>query len=85
MSYQYDSTALGQYGAVVETGTTAVTGGFAAITVLDDATFSAISAQNLTGDNLTGFALPKGITLFGRFTGFTLTSGKVIAYNNGIK
>jgi hypothetical protein len=85
MSYSYDATALGQYGAVVETGTTAVTGNFAAITVLDDATFSAITGENLAGDVLTGFAIAKGITLFGRFTGFTLTSGKVIAYNNGIK
>ena len=85
MSNQYNATALGQYGAFVETGTTAVTGDFSAITVLDDATFSAITAQNLTGDVITGFAIPKGITLFGRFTEFTLTSGKVIAYNNGIK
>jgi hypothetical protein len=84
MANYYEATALGQFGAVVETGTTAITGNFAAITVLDDATFSAIGGD-ISGDNLTGFAIPKGITLFGRFTGFTLTSGKVIAYRNGVK
>lgn len=85
MSNYYDATAMGQFGAVVETGTSSVTGSFAAITVLDDATFSAISANDLSGDALTGIVIPKGITLFGRFTGFTLASGKVIAYRNGIK
>jgi hypothetical protein len=84
MANYYEATALGQFGAVVETGTTAITGNFAAITVLDDATFSAI-AGDISGDALTGFVISKGITLFGRFTGFTLTSGRVIAYRNGVK
>lgn len=69
-------------GTVTETGTTAVTGSFKAITVLEAATFSVFTETGATGDAMTGFAIPAGVTLFGNITAFTLTSGKVRAYNS---
>jgi len=70
----------GQAGVVVETGTTAVTGSFSSITILADAVFSAFTETDATGDAMTGFTIPAGVTLFGKITAFTLTSGKVRAY-----
>lgn len=69
----------GQYGVVVTTGTTAVTGRFSHIQVLVDATFSAFS-EAATGDAMTGFSIPAGVTLSGVITGYTLSSGAVRAY-----
>jgi hypothetical protein len=70
----------GQAGVTVTTNTTAVTGSFTAVQVLEDATFSAFTETGATGQAMTGFAIPAGTTLFGRITGYTLTSGKVRAY-----
>jgi hypothetical protein len=82
----YDSTALGQFGAEVITDTAARTSkNYAAITVLADATFSTLTGKGITGNAIAGFSIPAGVTLFGIFTAVTLTSGKVIAYNNGVK
>jgi hypothetical protein len=75
------SFTLGQYGAVYEGGTDAVTGNFGCITALEDAVFSSLTASNWTGDNPASLPLKAGVTIFGTFTGFTLTSGKVVAYN----
>ena len=44
----------------------------------DDAGASTIVSAN--GDNTDGETFPQGMTIFGRWTGFTLASGKVIAY-----
>jgi len=86
MSYMYNSTALGQFGAEVITDTAARTSkNYAAITVLSAAEFSTLTGVDLTGNAITGFSIPAGITLLGRFTAVTLTSGRVIAYNNGVK
>jgi hypothetical protein len=70
----------GQDGVQVTTNTTAVTGNFVAIQVLEDATFSALTETGATGQAMTGFVIPAGMTIFGRFTGYTLASGKVRAY-----
>lgn len=78
------SFSIGQYGAVYESGTTAVTGNFGCITALEDAVFSALTATNWTGDGTASLPLKAGVTIFGNFTGFTLTSGKVVAYNKAI-
>lgn len=75
------SLALGQYGAFYENGTNAVSGNFGCITALEDSVFSALTASNWTGDSTASLPLKAGITIFGNFTGFTLTSGKVVAYN----
>lgn len=70
---------FGQKGVVVETGTTAVTGSFYAIQVLEEATFSLFTDTDASGDAMTGFAISPCI-IFGQITAFTLTSGKVRAY-----
>lgn len=75
------SFTLGQYGAVYENGTDAVTGNFGCITALEDSAFSALTAANWTGDSTASLPLKAGVTIFGNFTGFTLSSGKVVAYN----
>jgi hypothetical protein len=72
----------GGAGAVLETGTTAVTGDFRAILALEDSVFSLLTASNWSGDSTASFPLPKGTTIFGAFSAFTLTSGKVLAYKN---
>lgn len=69
-------------GVVVETGTTAVTGQFASIQVLADATFTTFTENNSSGDVMTGFVVPAGTILFNGcgITAFTMSSGKVRAY-----
>jgi len=79
---QDSSLSLGQFGAVYENGTTTVSGNFGAIQVLADATFSSLTATDWSGDSLANLAVPAGMTIFGGFTGFTLSSGRVVAYKN---
>lgn len=67
-------------GVVCETGTTAVTGTFIKIKVIEAATFTLLTMTDATGDALTGFAFPANFEIEGRITAFTLTSGKVLAY-----
>ena len=75
--------SLGQRGFVYVGDTTATTGNFAAIQILADAVFSALSALNSTVGGLVGATLTAGTIIYGPFTSFTLTSGKVIAYKAG--
>ena len=70
----------GQKGVVVTTNTSPVVGNFSKITILADANFSALTEKNASGQAMTGFVIPAGLTLFGDFTGYTLASGKVRAY-----
>lgn len=70
----------GNTGARTVTNTTAQTGYFTSITILEDANFSAFTEENATG-TMTGFTVPAGVTLFGVITAFTLASGKVRAYS----
>jgi hypothetical protein len=72
---------MGENGGITETGTTAVTGDFSAIQCLEDTVFSTLTRPDFTGDALTGVTLTAGTILYGKCTAFTLTSGKVIAYN----
>jgi|TARA_R110002096_G_scaffold73937_1_gene175135 hypothetical protein len=80
---------LGQAGSVFELGTTAVTGSFVAITFLSDTKFtlltpassSYIGTAGGSGDAIVNTqTFPSGLTIFGRWTAFTLASGEVIAY-----
>lgn len=71
---------LGCGGCVNVTDTSATTGAFWALTVIADATFTSLTDTSATGA-LTGVAVPAGVTLYGDFTGFQLTSGAVRAYN----
>lgn len=70
----------GENGAVIRTGTTATTGDFDAILCLEDTVFASYTNILWSGDSLAGVTIPAGTVLFGHFTAFTLTSGKVIAY-----
>lgn len=70
----------GNGGVVVTTNTTAVTGTFTAVQILEDATFSVFTETGATGQTMTGFVVPAGVVLFGRITAYTLTSGRVRAY-----
>ncbi len=75
-----DRQAFGKEGFYFESGTTAVTGTFCAIACVEDTVFSAITMPKASGDALTGVTFPAGFTIYGDCTAFTLTSGKVIAY-----
>lgn len=72
--------SLGQRGFVFVDGTSATPGNFAAIQVIADAQFSALTALYSTVGGLVGITLSAGTIIYGPFTAFTLTSGKVIAY-----
>lgn len=72
-------------GAVYESGTTAITGNFFAIQAVADANavFSSLTATNWTGDSTANLTLPPGVVIYGDFTAFTLSSGAVVAYEQG--
>lgn len=78
--------SFGQNGFNVVTGTAAQTGDYSAITIAVDAVIASITAINIqlngseSATALSGVTLPAGTTIFGKITGFTLTSGTVIAY-----
>jgi hypothetical protein len=79
-------TAMGQKGAILITDTTAVTGNFKAIMALSDTVFTLLTSD-LTKNGVAVAAaaadfgtLSAGMTIYGKFTAITLTSGKVIAY-----
>ena len=69
-------------GADFVSTTTAHTGRWNRIVVLkNNSSFSALTAQNWTGNSLVGESLPAGFEIQGVFTAFTLSSGgAVIAY-----
>lgn len=69
-------------GGVVVNDTTATTGRFGAIQIVNDAVFSAITAPEYTdASKLLTITHSAGTVLYGRITAFTLTSGVVIAHN----
>jgi len=79
--------SLGAFGAEYISNTTAGTSkNYCAITMLEDTTFTTLTASNWsagsTGSSYTGSTItyPKGLTIFGTFTAVTLLTGKVIAY-----
>lgn len=72
-----DASGLGGTRNTIDT--VAVTGEFSAIQIIQDAVFTSLTEPGATG-SLTGKILPAGLTLFGRFTGYQLTSGVVRAY-----
>jgi len=79
--------SLGAYGAEYISNTTAGTSkNYCAITMLEDTTFTTLTASNWsagsTSSVYTGSTVtyPKGLTIFGIFTAVTLLTGKIIAY-----
>lgn len=75
--------ALGQRGFIYTDDTTLVNGNFAAIQIIADTVFSALTALNSTVGGLVGVTLTAGTIIYGPFTSYDLTSGKVIAYKAG--
>lgn len=71
---------LGLRGASYVTATSAQSGRWVAIDALEDTVFASITSSTLEG-TLTNVPLKAGNAIAGRITAFTLTSGKVIAYN----
>ena len=85
--------AMGQAGSVFIDDQDIHTGLFVAITAIEDSVVDASDCTNIANtmvDGLTGttgaatmatdFTIPAGLTIYGRFEFFSLTSGKVIAY-----
>ena len=82
--------SLGQVGCLFEDGTDAISGKkIVAITFLDDCTFTTLTPESSdyigtasgNGDAIdTSNTFPQGVTIFGRWTAFTLASGSVVAY-----
>lgn len=55
-------------------------GEWRAITVLENAIFTTLTASNWDGIATDGMAVGAGATLFGQFTKIKLASGRIIAY-----
>ena len=75
--------ALGQNGAVIIQDTTATTGEFFCIDIIEDAVFSVLTETNgsVVG-TLGSITFPAGYRMLGLFTAITLSSGTVRAYYN---
>ena len=74
--------ALGQAGSIFIDDTAQHTGDFVAITALEDSVVDVSDCTDIdkTMTDAADFTIPKGVTIFGRFSVFSLGSGKVIAY-----
>jgi len=77
--------ALGKYGAeILSNSNPANTNSiYCAITFLEDSTATLTSSNwsaGSSGGSTAGLTYPKGLTVFGRFTAVTLSSGKAICY-----
>ena len=85
-----NNVALGQAGCLFEDGTDAITGKkIIGIQFLEATTFTTLTPDSSSyigtsggnGDAIdSSNTFPQGITVFGRWTGFTLASGSVVAY-----
>jgi hypothetical protein len=79
--------ALGQRGFDYVGDTTAMTSNYASILTLANTQFSSLSSLNSSftpnAANFYALTIPANVTLYGPFTGFTLASGKVMAYKAG--
>jgi len=71
----------GENGGIYESGTTAITGNFDAILALEATVLASATISNIAGDSFASMPIPAGVIIYGKITAFTLTSGKVIAYN----
>ena len=85
-----NNVALGQAGCLFEDGTDAITGKkIIGIQFLEDTTFTTLTPDSSSyigtsggnGDAIdSSNTFPQGVTIFGRWTAFTLASGSVVAY-----
>jgi len=75
--------ALGEFGALDCTTTTAQTGTWFAFTCFSGTVFATLTDLSVTRvGTIASVAFPAGITVFGAFTNFTLTSGSVRFYKS---
>ena len=72
--------SLGQVGVVLIDDTVEHTGPFVAITALSDAAVDVSECDMSFITDVADFTIPKGVTIFGRFTSIELDSGSVLAY-----
>ena len=69
----------GMSGVTNTTGTGAVTGTFTKIQIITDTIFTTLTEAGATG-SLGTTIIPAGMTIFGQFSAYQLTSGVVRAY-----
>ena len=79
---QAQNAALGQAGSILIDDTGQHTGPFVAVTALEDAAVDESDCTDIadTMTDAADFTIPKGATIYGHFSVFSLASGKVIAY-----
>lgn len=70
---------FGTGGVVNTSNTTAVTGNFFAVQAVTEVVLTSLSETGAEG-NLNGATLAAGTVLYGRFTGYQLSSGTLRAY-----
>ena len=75
--------SMGNGGFSLVTSTAAQTGNYVGLTIVNQASFTSITGNNISGSWST-VSIPAGITIVGPITGFQLSSGAVIAYNGVI-
>ena len=71
---------LGQAGVILIDDTDAHTGPFVAITALSDAAVDVSECDMSFITGVVDFQIPKGVTIYGKFTSIAITTGKVIGY-----
>lgn len=76
-NYNANLQAFGQSGFDYVTTGTIDTHTYVAISVLEDASISTAAAG---GDSLSSVTIPKGMTIYGKFSSITVSSGKILAY-----
>lgn len=72
----------GEYGVDIMDTTDAQTGSWFCITFLSDTQFSSLTSNATIDGSIGDYTFPKGSTLYAKITGFTLTSGSIVAYKN---
>ena len=77
----FEMMEAGQYGGIYDAGTSAKTGNVWKIEALEDTVIAALTIANVTG-TLTSITLNAGCSIKGKITGWTLTSGSVMAYTD---
>ena len=79
-----DALEQGRNGGTVIADTTATTGTFGGLLIVEDAVINSWTCSNLTNaaDLEDAVTLPAGLYLPAQFTAITLTSGTVVAYKS---
>ena len=73
---------IGAYGAKIVTNAVAQTGTWMAILCLSATVFATLTEPNgVVAGSIGSAVFPAGVTIYGAFTNFTLTSGSVRCYN----